>query len=109
MVQLNFILETLNNLEFWIAAIEEVKEELKSASKKDEFEFFYSLAGSGLGLDPVSAIGGALFLDEEIEGSSSEPEPEWVASQILPSDTIFYMYTSGTTGLPKAVKVSHIR
>ena len=99
----------MNTLEFWIAAIEEVKEELQSAAKKDEFEFFYSLAGSGLALDPVSAIGGSLFLDEEIKGSSSEPEPEWVASQILPSDTIFYMYTSGTTGLPKAVKVSHIR
>ena len=95
-------------MEFCFTAIEEVKEELQSA-KKDEFDFFYSLAGSGLALDPVSAIGGALFLDEEIEGCSEAPEPEWVASQILPSDTIFYMYTSGTTGLPKAVKVSHIR
>ena len=85
-----------------------MKEELQS-SRKDKFEFYHSLAGSGLDLVPVSAIYGSLSLDEEIADCSCEPEPAWVAAQIQPSDTIFYMYTSGTTGLPKAVKVSHIR
>ena len=87
-----------------------MKDDLLQSARKEGFEFYYSLAGSGLSLSPaLSALAGALFLDAEVEGCSGEPEPEWVAAQILPSDSIFYMYTSGTTGLPKAVKVSHIR
>ena len=108
MAQLNYTLKKHFAYLFISSAIVEVKEELQSA-KKDKFEFYHSLSGSGIDLAPVSAIAGSLFLDEEIEGCSSEQEPEWVAAQIQPSDTIFYMYTSGTTGLPKAVKVSHIR
>ena len=94
----------------FFAAIEEVKGDLLQSARKEAFEFYYSLAGSGLDLSPASSsLAGALFLDAEVAGSSGEREPEWVAAQILPSDSIFYMYTSGTTGLPKAVKISHIR
>lgn len=52
---------------------------------------------------------GSVDLDAEIEASSSQPEPKAIADSIHFTDPLLYLYTSGTTGLPKAVIIKHIR
>jgi acyl-CoA synthetase (AMP-forming)/AMP-acid ligase II len=49
-------------------------------------------------------------LDEALSNSSSERPSKSVRADLLPSDLLFYVFTSGTTGAaPKAAKIRHLR
>src|SRR5579871_546304 len=61
----------------------------------------------------VSVLGGAAEgmtdLDGELAAAPEGPaDPAWRAAAVC-ADTAFYIFTSGTTGLPKAAKISHVR
>src|SRR5262249_40174481 len=43
------------------------------------------------------------------DGKSDEPLPADRRPHVSPDDTLFYIFTSGTTGLPKAARCSHRR
>ncbi|XP_012936186.1 long-chain fatty acid transport protein 4 [Aplysia californica] len=58
-----------------------------------------------LGTSDVNSFAYSSF-DKELEKSSSFPPPLVVRE---PKDALFYVYTSGTTGMPKAAVVSHLR
>ena len=38
---------------------------------------------------------------QDLNGCSTDPEPQSVADSIKFNDPLLYIYTSGTTGLPK--------
>lgn len=40
--------------------------------------------------------------------SDADPDPAWRAG-LVAGDDVFFVYTSGTTGLPKAARLSHMR
>ncbi|NWU73952.1 S27A3 protein, partial [Pterocles burchelli] len=52
---------------------------------------------------------GAVALQELLDAASDELEPEDVWQPQDMSDTSLYIFTSGTTGLPKAARVSHLK
>ena len=61
----------------------------------------------------VWATGGALAgtedLDAELRTRSAEPIDRAVRRGLQASEKLFYIFTSGTTGLPKAANISHQR
>ena len=75
----------------------------------NSFAFYCTKRGSGLEDSAQSTLEGATNQDEECAKSSSGREPESVAKSIHHMDPMFYMYTSGTTGMPKAVIITHIK
>ncbi|NXG76043.1 S27A3 protein, partial [Baryphthengus martii] len=52
---------------------------------------------------------GAVALQELLDEASEELEPEDVWQPQDMNDTCLYIFTSGTTGLPKAARVSHLK
>ncbi|NXS03317.1 S27A3 protein, partial [Oxylabes madagascariensis] len=52
---------------------------------------------------------GALALQELLDAASEELRPEDVWEPRDMNDTCLYIFTSGTTGLPKAARVSHLK
>ncbi|CAB3380352.1 Hypothetical predicted protein [Cloeon dipterum] len=76
-------------------AIKEIDSELPNLTKLQ--------LGTGGSLLP-----GALLLDEELQKVSSKPIPGAV-DKLSPNDKLLYVYTSGTTGLPKAAVITHLR
>ncbi|NXO01538.1 S27A3 protein, partial [Rhinopomastus cyanomelas] len=52
---------------------------------------------------------GVVALQELLDGASEELEPEDVWEPEDLNDTSLYIFTSGTTGLPKAARVSHLK
>ncbi|NWR81750.1 S27A3 protein, partial [Centropus unirufus] len=52
---------------------------------------------------------GVVALQELLDAASQELEPEdaWQPEDM--NDTCLYIFTSGTTGLPKAARVSHLK
>jgi fatty-acyl-CoA synthase len=52
---------------------------------------------------------GATSLDEDIVSYPSENPPRSVRAGLRGADPLFYIFTSGTTGLPKAARFSHSR
>ena len=52
---------------------------------------------------------GAKSLDDEIVSYSSENPPRSIRADLVGADPLFYIFTSGTTGLPKAARFSHAR
>lgn len=73
------------------------------------FAFYCTKHGSGLDKSAESTLQGATSQDEECAKGSSAREPESIAKSIHHMDPMFYMYTSGTTGMPKAVIITHIK
>ncbi|NXB82877.1 S27A3 protein, partial [Donacobius atricapilla] len=60
-----------------------------------------------LGAGPYPA--GVVALQELLDAASEELEPEDVWEPEDMNDTCLYIFTSGTTGLPKAARVSHLK
>ncbi len=80
------------------ATVESFKEEL---AEREEFHFMYI---SDKGSLPVPSWASAM--DDYVRSASrSNPPPKPFA----PSDLVLYIFTSGTTGMPKAVRISNIR
>ncbi|NXT64550.1 S27A3 protein, partial [Chaetops frenatus] len=52
---------------------------------------------------------GVVALQELLDAASDELEPEDVWEPEDMNDTCLYIFTSGTTGLPKAARVSHLK
>ncbi|NXS60967.1 S27A3 protein, partial [Brachypteracias leptosomus] len=52
---------------------------------------------------------GVVALQELLDEASEELEPEDVWEPKDMNDTCLYIFTSGTTGLPKAARVSHLK
>ncbi|NXB83138.1 S27A3 protein, partial [Vidua chalybeata] len=52
---------------------------------------------------------GVVALQELLDAASEELEPEDVWEPEDMNDTCLYIFTSGTTGLPKAARVSHLK
>ncbi len=48
-------------------------------------------------------------LDQECAGRDCSPVPRYVTEQVRHDDDFTYMYTSGTTGMPKAAHSDHAR
>ncbi|HEX3429911.1 MAG TPA: long-chain-acyl-CoA synthetase [Rhizomicrobium sp.] len=54
-------------------------------------------------------VEGCKDLDSELAAMPDAPaDPRWRDGAVC-ADTAFYIFTSGTTGLPKAAKISHLR
>jgi len=74
-----------------------------------------SLAGEGLpGLCWCSAAAGeavapAASLEAAMQGSSAANPPRTFREGVRLGDPLYYIFTSGTTGLPKAARMSHLR
>lgn len=102
---------------------------LNSAYKQDEFEFYIDDLSSSLALVPRGAFekdgpavraarkykaaiaecywdGQEVVLDVKDQGKLKDKRPEKV-SQAEPDDVALVLHTSGTTGRPKAVPLSH--
>ena len=93
---------------YFSSGLKDIKEHL-CATMGDNFAFYCTKRGSGLEDSAQSTLEGATNQDEECAKSSSGREPESVAKSIHHMDPMFYMYTSGTTGMPKAVIITHIK
>lgn len=52
---------------------------------------------------------GAKSLDEEVAGYSPLDPPRYVRAELRAGEPLFLIFTSGTTGLPKAARMSHAR
>ena len=87
-------------------AVLEIHEELEV---REEFEFFHSCHGAGLSESIQARISGSILLDEEVKSYEDCPEPQVISDSISIHDTVSYVYTSGTTGMPKACLLSHLR
>ncbi|XP_074042537.1 fatty acid transport protein 3 isoform X2 [Leptinotarsa decemlineata] len=81
----------------FVDAIEGIK------SKLDGFEFFHFPTS-----ETCNTVAGAIDLKNQIRNQSVASPSEHI-SQTDTNDTIILMYTSGTTGLPKAARVTHSR
>jgi fatty-acyl-CoA synthase len=74
----------------------------------------YSEARALIDKSPVAwATGGRIDAGEDLDAalaaaSPAAPNPEWRAG-VTCKDKAFYIFTSGTTGLPKAANISHMR
>ena len=93
---------------FLPSAVKEIQEEIVATSK-DRFEFFNSRHGAELAESVQSTLEGSILLDDEVRSCPDCPEPKPVSDSIGIHDTINYVYTSGTTGMPKACLLSHLR
>ena len=74
----------------------------------DRPEHLFQIADAGRPeLEPVD-VGGRDFDALMAQASDADPGPEARAGLKM-SDVLYYVYTSGTTGLPKAALMSHLR
>ena len=48
-------------------------------------------------------------LDEALASASADPIPASLRANRTYTSVLFYVYTSGTTGMPKAAKINHLR
>ncbi|XP_050786673.1 long-chain fatty acid transport protein 3 [Gopherus flavomarginatus] len=60
-------------------------------------------------LGPGPCPPGVTSLQELMEESSEEPVPSDLSTPKDMMDTCLYIFTSGTTGLPKAARISHLK
>ena len=92
----------------YLSAVVKISDEM-AANSKEKFAFFYSRHGAELDVSVESTLQGSMLLDDEVKSCSDCPEPKSVSDSIGIHDTINYVYTSGTTGMPKACLLSHLR
>ncbi|KAM8783833.1 long-chain fatty acid transport protein 2 [Rhynchonycteris naso] len=79
------------------AAVEEVLPSLK----KDDLSIYY--------VSRTSKTDGVSSLLDKVDQVSAEPTPESWRSEVTFSTPALYIFTSGTTGLPKAAVINHQR
>ncbi len=91
-----------------MTAVAEIRNELLRYYD-DGFEFFHTQRGAGLNNNEASSLKGSISLDDKVLESSKDKEPASITKSIGILDSLLYMYTSGTTGLPKAVDFTHLR
>uniref|UniRef100_A0A8C8RF42 long-chain-fatty-acid--CoA ligase n=1 Tax=Pelusios castaneus TaxID=367368 RepID=A0A8C8RF42_9SAUR len=60
-------------------------------------------------LGPGPCLPGVTSLQELLEEASEEPVPLDLSTPSDMKDTCLYIFTSGTTGLPKAARISHLK
>ena len=78
-------------------------------NNNNSFPAYYSRSSCGLSDSAVPDIKTSVLLDEALGDYPGTPEPKEIRKKINTTDPLIYMYTSGTTGLPKAVNISHLR
>jgi acyl-coenzyme A synthetase/AMP-(fatty) acid ligase len=93
---------------FCVTELQDIRNEILKEICAD-FTFYHSAAGSDLNNNDVFSMKDSISLDNELEKCSTEPEPLHISKSISILDSLLYMYTSGTTGLPKAVDMTHLR
>ena len=59
--------------------------------------------------EPAVIPPGAISLDEEILSRSIKNLSRTVRADLRGADPLFFIFTSGTTGLPKAARFSHLK
>jgi fatty-acyl-CoA synthase len=62
-----------------------------------------------LGMAPGEETSDRRGLDTAIKGASGVRPDKSARSNLTPRDTALYIFTSGTTGMPKAAKIAHAR
>ena len=79
----------------------EVYRELCDGQADGQFPAYHSISGSDneiLNNDTESRLDESIDLDNAIGKTSCRKEPEHAAKTIHQSDTLLFLYTSGTTG-----------
>lgn len=61
-----------------------------------------------VGKEPTSTIEAQNITSQLLSESGDNPDPS-VRLGLVAEDPLFYIFTSGTTGLPKAARISHMR
>ena len=88
-------------------AVKEIMDDL--LKQGPNFPAYFTRSSSGVPDSTPSVITNSVDLDKSLAKCSKSPEPAEVRKSINTTDPLLYMYTSGTTGLPKAVNISHLR
>lgn len=87
----------------------ECAEHIATLAESDRPETLLEFFDPGMNDGVPSGLVPAPSLDAAMKQASSENPPRDVRAGLTLGDTLYYIFTSGTTGLPKAAITSHLR